>query len=181
MLDRSDKFISHFGVKGMRWGHRKNKSKPYIKQKTPSMSVKLKNGETLSMNGEPTPPIARFLGRHFKGMRNNINNTANFKLKDKDGKTIGDMTLFKESKTSLNVVWVGVNSNERGNGYATAAMKGAIQFAKDQKLKTVTLEVPGHSPDAKHIYEKLGFKDIKVLTVDDKVWGGLTSMRLDLD
>jgi ribosomal protein S18 acetylase RimI-like enzyme len=48
----------------------------------------------------------------------------------------------------------------------------------------VTLEVPGNSPDARHIYTKLGFKVVKEATAkeikNDPVWGGLTDMKLDL-
>jgi XTP/dITP diphosphohydrolase len=35
---------------------------------------------------------------------------------------------------------------------------------------------------ARHIYEKLGFKEVSDKTIfdEDDMWGGLTSMRLDL-
>ena len=44
----------------------------------------------------------------------------------------------------------------------------------------MTLEVPGNSPDARHIYEKLGFVAQEQISGDDDIWGGLTSMKLDL-
>ena len=34
----------------------------------------------------------------------------------------------------------------------------------------------GISPDARHIYEKIGFKKNKRISDEDDVWGGLTSM-----
>ena len=52
-----------------------------------------------------------------------------------------------------------------------------MQYAKDNGIKRVTLEVPGASPDAQHIYEKFGFKKTGQLTSND-MWGGLTSMEL---
>jgi len=96
-----------------------------------------------------------------------------------NGRKIGDAEIFKESDSSLNVVWVGIDESERGHGYATAVMKGIIKYAKKEKYKTVTLEVPGTSPDARHIYEKLGFIPVEVISEDD-VWGGLTSMKLKI-
>ena len=50
--------------------------------------------------------------------------------------------------------------------------------------KKLTLEVPGNSPDARHIYEKNGFKVTHEATKaesEDDVWGGLTNMEYDID
>jgi ribosomal protein S18 acetylase RimI-like enzyme len=92
------------------------------------------------------------------------------------------MDVYKESPDSLNIVWVGVSEKHEGHGYGTAAMKGAIQYAKQTGCRQVTLEVPGNSPNARHIYEKLGFKDTgETLGDTDDIWGGLTKMRLDLE
>lgn len=56
--------------------------------------------------------------------------------------------------------------------YGVKGMKGC---------KQVTLEVPGVSPNARHIYEKLGFKSTgEVIGDDDDICGGLTKMRLEL-
>lgn len=46
------------------------------------------------------------------------------------------------------------------------------------------MEVPGNAPDARHIYERLGFKEVYTppeMKEDDPIWGGLTNMRLDLN
>ena len=59
-------------------------------------------------------------------------------------------------------------------------MSGVVKYAKQEKFKQITLEVPGDSPDARHIYEKLGFKATKVISDEDDVWGGLTQMILKL-
>ena len=51
----------------------------------------------------------------------------------------------------------------------------------DKIAELVLNEVPGDSPDVRHIYEKLGFKENGILTTpEDQVWGGLTKMKLNL-
>lgn len=179
--------LAHYGVKGMKWGVRKEtfkSSRPQVKRQTESMSVRLKNGDTLTLSGDVTPAVARLLSKVSSSVRDTTNNTSNFTIRDPKGDKVGEMTLFKESPTSLNVVWVGVRDKHRGNGYASAAMRSAIEHAKKQGLDTITLEVPGNSPDARHIYEKLGFKEIPTppeMAEDDVFWGGLTNMKLDLN
>jgi RimJ/RimL family protein N-acetyltransferase len=173
-------FLEHFGILGMKWGRRKVKTPVEIKSRSKSLTTKLKNGDTLTMDGDQTPKTAMFIAKYIPYIRNNINNTSNFTIKDNDNKVIGEMQLYKESKDSLNVVWVGIHDSERGKGYATAAMNTAVKFAKDQQLKTVTLEVPGHSPDARHIYEKIGFKAGESFGNKNDMWGGLTKMTLDI-
>jgi hypothetical protein len=56
-------------------------------------------------------------------------------------------------------------------------MKAARDFGKQQNFEKMTLEVPGNSPDARHIYEKLGFKVTKEADDTDDFWGGLTEME----
>lgn len=106
-------------------------------------------------------------------------NTKNFEIKI-GNKRIGDLELYQETPDSVNVVWLGVDSKRRGNGYATATLMAAAHECKERGYKTMTLEVPGDSPDARHIYEKLGFVAGKQVSDDDDVWGGLTSMKMDL-
>lgn len=171
--------LVHFGIKGMKWGHRK---KPDIKQRTETKSVTLKNGEKLTLNGDKTPAIAKVLARLSPSLREKVNNSSSFTIQDAKGDTVGQMSLYKESPKSMNIVWVGIKDDQRGKGYATASMVAAIDVAKKQKLDSVTLEVPGNAPDARHIYERLGFKAGRSLSTpeDDPVWGGLTEMHLDL-
>lgn len=177
--------LRHYGIKGMKWGVRRTNpsAKPEIKQKTEDRTVTLKNGDKLTLSGSPTPGVVKLLSRISKNVRERTNNSSNFSIKDKDGKSVGEMSLYRESKDSLNVVWVGVKNSARGNGYASAAMDSAISLAREQGLKKVTLEVPGNAPDARHIYEKKGFKEVYTppeLKEDDPIWGGLTNMELAL-
>jgi N-acetylglutamate synthase-like GNAT family acetyltransferase/2'-5' RNA ligase len=177
-------FLSHHGVKGMKWGvHKKSPdSKPQIKQRTESLGdVKTSSGKVLTISGDKTPALAKFIARMSPAFRKKVEDSQNFTLKNSKGETVGEMSLKKESPTSMNVVWVGVNEDQRGKGYASAAMKAAVANAKKQGLSTVTLEVPGKSPDARHIYEKMGFKEDPSKSEPwDPVWGGLTAMELNL-
>lgn len=172
MPTTADSFLAHYGVKGMKWGVRKD-------EPTVLATKSLKNGNVLEMVRDPTPPIARALSI-IPAYRKALDNTVNITLKDKNGKSIGDATLFKESPTSMNMMWIGVKTSERGKGYASAAVEAAISFAKSQDMTKMTLEVPGNSPDARHIYEKYGFTSVDKISSDGDVWGGLTSMELDL-
>ena len=92
----------------------------------------------------------------------------------------GSIQLFHESSTSVNVTWLGINNKNRGQGYAQAAMKFAEDYSRKSGAKQITLEVPEISPDARHVYEKQGFKVIGKISSSDDVWGGLTAMKKKL-
>ena len=110
-----------------------------------------------------------------------VKTVADYDIK-KGSKTIGRFDLTEMSKDELNVMWIEVDEKYRGHGYAQKVLRWIIQFAKERSYKELTLEVPGISPDAKHIYEKLGFKEIGQITIpdEDSWWGGLTGMKLIL-
>lgn len=175
MSEPVDDFLMHYGVKGMRWGKRTP-----VKKITESRSIQLKNGSKLELSGDKTPLPARVLAAMIPSLRKRINASDNFTLKNANGEKVGNMFLHKKAADELNVVWVEVKDKHKGQGIATGAMRAAIDMAKQDGLKKVTLEVPGASPDARHIYEKLGFKAGKQITPDGDMWGGLTEMQLDL-
>lgn len=186
--------LIHHGIKGQKWGVRRYQNRDgsltgagkrrYSVDEHKNVSdapgkLVSKTGQSVELQTIPSSRITNFLSAHNRRLRTNAENTRNFKIKA-NGKVVGDLQLFKESKDSLNVTWVGVNESERGHGYATAAMLGSIEIARRSGCRYVTLEVPGNSPDARHVYEKLGFVAQKQISSDDDVWGGLTSMKLDL-
>jgi predicted GNAT family acetyltransferase len=188
-ISEMDPTLEHYGVKGMHWGVRKaddsSGSKPVLKAKTEDIAVKLKNGDTLTLGGNRTGLLTKFMARVNPKKIDEYNKDQSFKITDKNGKNVGEMYLTPDSHSSdkLNVVWVGIKNSARGNGYASAAIRAAIDHAKAKNYKAVTLEVPGNAPDARHIYEKLGFKEVYTppeLKADDPVWGGLTNMELSL-
>lgn len=63
-------------------------------------------------------------------------------------------------------------------GYAQRVMKEVDKIAKDGKHTHVTLEVPEISPNARHVYKKLGYKEGK--TTQAEGWGTLTDMRKEI-
>lgn len=162
-------YIEHHGVKGMKWGVRKE-----------TYTQKTSRGESITFHMRPQGLIATLLSKMSKRVRDNLDFYADFDMKNEKGKKIGNLACCKETKDSLNIVWLSTNAGYEGKGYGTVATKAAIAFAKDLNMKTVTLEVPGISPNARHIYEKLGFKSKGLVTDEDDIWGGLTAMQLDL-
>ena len=171
--------VQHHGVKGMKWGVRHD-----VKQTSESHTFTTSKGETASLEGMKTPIIARGIAHLSSSFREKIRTSDAYTIKNAQGKSVGELYTRKdpEEKNAMNVVWVETGGKHKGKGYATGAMKKAIDIAKKEHRDKVTLEVPGISPDARHIYEKLGFKDMggyKNYNPRD-MWGGLTRMELDL-
>lgn len=169
-------YLAHYGVKGMKWGIRK-KRQPYG---TTGTKLNTSRGKTAYLTKDKPSLIVKGLQAVSKNARNLTKLTHNYDIYDERGKRVGDLQTFDESKDSVNVTWIGVNTKARGHGYASAALDQAIKQAKKDGKKQMTLEVPGNSPDALHIYEKKGFKKGKVISSSDDIWEGLTAMRLDL-
>lgn len=160
--------LIHHGVKGMKWGVRK--SRPY------DYTVKSKNGDTIGIRREDYGLLAKGIRRLSPKIAAEQDKTRMYNAYV-NGKKVGDIQLYKESDTSVNVVWLSVKSREQGKGYAQAILESSTGRAKAAGFKQMTLEVPGSSPDARHIYEKQGFKAGEKVSSDDDVWGGLTKMR----
>lgn len=176
--------LEHYGTKGMKWGVRKKRAPgPELKSLGPqTITRKTKSGDELTLTQSPPTRLHKFMAKRSSSFRKEYESNAYFEVKDKNGKSIGEAEVAKRSKDELNLVWLGINKGERGKGYATAIMKASADFGKQAGFKKLTLEVPGNSPDARHIYTKLGFKVTKeVKDEKDGVWGGLTEMEYNFD
>lgn len=171
--------LLHFGVKGMRWGVRKERSStPELKGLGPqSITTKTASGDEITMSQDPPSSLVKFIAAHNTKYREEYGKGAFLTIKDKDGKKVGDAIVEKKSKDELYLLWLGIKKTERGKGYATAVMKAAEEFGRKENFKKLTLEVPGNSKDARHIYEKLGFKVTKESVTTNDIWGGLTEME----
>lgn len=179
--------LAHFGVKGMRWGIRKDQPPKEKIQSfvTEPITRTTKNGDqfTLTPVNKNDGRFMQAMGRKFPRYRKMIENSAIMDIKDKNGKTIGNAQIWRKSKDELNLVWLDIEQSNRGQGYATAVMMAAKDLGGGHGFKKLTLEVPGISPDARHIYEKQGFKVVKEPNALQKkdIWGGLTHMEYRYD
>ena len=185
--------LYHHGILGQKWGKRNGPPYPLDpedrspREKTLNsdyyeksvLSTKGKDGTPITIEQLKKTSLQKLIARGSRHVYKKQMNTKIFEIKIGE-KRIGDLELYQESPTSVNVPWLGIDSKQRGNGYATASLMTAAHECKERGYKTMTLEVPGNSPDARHIYEKLGFVAGKQISEDDDVWGGLTSMKMDL-
>lgn len=193
MTVTTDDFLAHFGVKGMKWGvtHqigptgrvtgvREPKPEPVL-----VLTKKFSTGDSVSIYQDPPSGFVQLLSRHFKSYKEEQEKLKSFTFKDKDGTKVGDASFVRSSPDSLYLEWLGIKKDHRGKGYATAAMEGVKEYARHENIKKLTLEVPGNAPDARHIYEKMGFEfDGAADYKNDKrdaIWGGLYNMTLHVD
>lgn len=191
-MTTAEEFLEHYGVKGMKWGVRKDASKSTYKDRVAelknnssfeSFTVKTKNGETVNVDPAPQFKIAAYVNAiSRKHTENTLKNS--FMVMSVKGESVGDASMVRESKDELYLNWLGVDDAHQGKGYGSAVFDAAVKHGRDLGVKKITLEVPGNAPDARHIYEKRGFKPTRELTAKeikaDPFWGGLTPMELDL-
>lgn len=179
-IESVDDFLQHFGVKGMKWGVRKQKNEGQKLGKL-VLEHEFKTGDKLSIYQSPPGFIPRTLSRISPSYKKSVDNYPQFSFRDKSGTKVGTGAFVRESKNSLYLDWIGVKTKHRGKGYATAAMKGVIKYAQNENITKLKLDVPGNALDAQHIYEKLGFKrNNKNDVVEGNPAASLYGMEMDV-
>ena len=167
--------IYHFGVKGMKWGHHKSKV-----DNSKYKSVISDKNEPIKLGETHTPVLGKFLGSIIPGLKKQQDKFSDYELIDQNGNKIGNISTFVTNNNTCNIPWLNVKPKYQGSGYAQSAIRQVLKDCKRKGFKEVTLEVPTHSPDARHIYEKNGFVAGRQITDSSDVWGGLTEMKLKL-
>lgn len=182
-----DEALAHFGVKGMKWGVRKERARSLSPLVSGDIVRTTKNGDQFTLSQRPPTKIHKTLAALSQSYADNYANQAYLSIKDKQGKKIGEANFWNDKKDSETVYlnWIQVRTHARGNGYASAILQAAEEHSRAAGKKRMVLEVPGTSPDARHIYEKMGFKVTHESSSEeakkDSVWGGLTSMEKKLN
>lgn len=180
--------LEHFGVKGMKWGVRKERAanlQPLISPDKP-IERTTKNGDKFTLTQNPPNKLNKALAAVSKSYATKFGNSAYLDIKDSSGKTVGTANFWhkEDQPDTVYLNWITVDKSARGKGYASAVLKAAEDHSRAAGKKRMVLEVPGNAPDARHIYEKMGFVVTHEATKkerSDPVWGGLTHMEKKLD
>lgn len=183
--------IYHYGVKGMKWGVRKDTPNRSINKKSYRQSVYeqspgpiktrviTKTGEKVTITKEPPSSLALAVGKLTK--RNPPDYISTMNIMDGSGKKVGSFQIWKENKSTIRGEWLSINKKNQGRGYSQAAIEGLIMAAKkNPEIKTIKAEVPRNAEAAKHIYGNLGFKPYKRLG-DTPQFGMIDDWKLDIN
>ena len=175
--------LYHHGVKGQKWGVRRYQNPDgTLTNQGKKRYRSIENvGDGIYIAQQKKRGLGKILGKVSSKIRaeQEKSNISDIIL---NGKKVGEIETYLESKKSLNIVWLGVDKKQRGQKIAQKVLDYTINKSKEKGYEQLTLEVPGNSPDARHIYEKKGFVAEKQLTKpeEDEYWNGLTSMRKKL-
>lgn len=185
MDETLEEILKHHGVKGMKWGVRKRQevgARYHELRNKPTENVTLKTpaGKEVTLKEEALGKLPAAMGSISPRIRKSLSESRMFQIHT-GGQWIGNVTIHEKSKDELNFEWIGVVPEHRGKGYASTIFDAGLQYAKQKGYSKVSLEVPGIAPDARHIYEKRGFKPTgQVLGHKHDLWGGLTVMTYDI-
>ena len=155
----------------------------YIESREKLFSFKLDMPQEIKIDDlilKETKPckIMGFLGRHINliGKAQSVFVDFDIFLRDKN---IGFINFNLTGPGIVDLPEIYIKPEYQGNHYATKIISWFINYFKTRGYKKMTLDAAEGSPNAIHIYEKLGFRKVKVISKDD-IWGGLTYMELNL-
>ena len=187
--------IFHYGVKGMKWGVRRSQAQldraagrratrtksgsNELEVSQDGKSLMTSNGSGISLKERAPSKLIAAAAKLSPALANQVAKSKVLTI-HAEGEEVGGITLMEDSPESMNVVVISVDKKHQGNGYGTAVMQSTVDYAKASGKKEVTLEVPGTSKAARHIYEKMGFEAVGELGESDDIKDQLTAMRLDL-
>jgi ribosomal protein S18 acetylase RimI-like enzyme len=154
--------LDHSGVKGMKWGVRKERAKNLKGALADKGTITrtTKNGDTFTLSTKPPKTLAKSLAFASKRYSDLYSRSAYLEIKNKHASRIGEASFSfdKKDPTVVHLSWVTVDKSVRGQGYASEILRSAEVHLKSQGVKTMTLDVPPIAKDAQHIYTKMGFK-----------------------
>lgn len=119
-----------------------------------------------------------FLGRHIRSLGESQGKYLGYDFY-LGQKNIGGIIFNLDAPGIIDLSEIIIKHDYQGNHYATKIITWFINYFRDHGFKKITLDAAEGSPDAVHIYEKLGFRKVKTISKDD-IWGGLTNMELIL-
>ena len=163
--------LEHYGVKGMKWGVRKDRSSggrgssSTSKPKTPKhlrgevvLEKKLKNGGSLVVRREPPGAFTKMLEKRIPGFSKMYENEHFFLLSNGKGEKVGSASFAQTGPKSLALEWIGVDKKHRRQGYAKATLEGVMSYAKDSGFERLELTATQMGAP---LYQSLGFKQME--------------------
>ena len=120
--------LTHFGVLGMHWGVTKGSPSTVISRK-----LKTKSGETIHITVDKNSKMSKIISKVSSGGKEFLEKNLSLTARDSNGKKVGSITVYEESKDELNVVWVSTSKSARGQGIGSALMTDTINQAKKKR------------------------------------------------